>query len=52
MLHLREMGLLNGNALTVTGDKLDTALDWWRDSDRRRFARERLQSSDGIDPTM
>ena len=50
MLHLREMGLLNGNALTVTGDKLDTALDWWRDSDRRRFARERLQSSDGIDP--
>ena len=50
MLHLREMGLLNGDALTVTGDKLDTALDWWRDSDRRRFARERLQSSDGIDP--
>ena len=50
MLHLREMGLLNANALTVTGDKLDTALDWWRDSDRRRFARERLQSSDGIDP--
>ncbi len=50
MLRLRDMGLLNGEALTVTGDKLDTALDWWRDSDRRRFARERLQSSDGIEP--
>ncbi len=49
MLRLREMGLLNGDALTVTGDKLDTALDWWRESERRRFARERLRSSDGID---
>ena len=50
MLRLRDMGLLNRDALTVTGDALDTALDWWRDSDRRRFARERLRSSDGIDP--
>ncbi len=50
MLRLRDMGLLNGDALTVTGDKLDTALDWWREGDRRRFARERLRSSDGIDP--
>ncbi|MCY4020858.1 MAG: YjhG/YagF family D-xylonate dehydratase [Chloroflexi bacterium] len=50
MLHLRDMGVLNGDALTVTGHKLDTALDWWRDSNRRRFARQRLRSSDGIDP--
>ena len=50
MLRLRDMGLLNRDALTVTGDALDTALDWWRDSDRRRFARERLRSSDGVDP--
>ncbi len=50
MLRLRDIGLLNGDALTVTGEALDTALDWWRDSDRRRLARERLRSSDGIDP--
>ncbi len=50
MLHLRDMGLLNGDALTVTGDALDTALDWWRDSDRRRLARERLARADGVDP--
>ncbi|MCY4070072.1 MAG: YjhG/YagF family D-xylonate dehydratase [Chloroflexi bacterium] len=50
MLHLRDMGLLNRDALTVTGEALDTALDWWRDSDRRRFARERLTRSDGVDP--
>ena len=50
MLRLRDMGLLNGDALTVAGDKLDAALDWWRDSDRRRYARERLKSSDGVDP--
>ena len=50
MLRLRDMGLLNREALTVTGDRLDAALDWWRDSDRRRVARERLRSSDGIDP--
>ena len=49
MLHLRDMGLLNTDALTVSGDKLDNALDWWRDSDRRQAARERLKSSEGID---
>ena len=49
MLHLRDMGLLNTDALTVSGDNLDSALDWWRDSDRRRAARERLKSSEGID---
>lgn len=50
MLHLREMGLLNTDVMTVTGDKLDTVLDWWKDSDRRRFARERLAASDQINP--
>ena len=50
MCHLRAKGLLNTDVLTVTGDKLDTVLDWWEDSDRRRFAHERLRSSDGIDP--
>ncbi len=50
MLHLRARGLLNTDALTVTGDSLDTVLDWWEDSDRRRLARERLRESDGINP--
>ena len=50
MCHLRKQGLLNTDALTVTGDTLDTVLDWWEDSDRRRFARERLRENDGIDP--
>ena len=50
MRHLRDKGLLNTDVLTVTGDKLSEVLDWWEDSDRRRFARERLWSNDGISP--
>ena len=50
MCHLRRMGLLNTDALTVTGDKLDAVLDWWESSERRRLARERLRENDGIDP--
>src|SRR2546423_14765574 len=42
MLHLRRMGLLHGDVLTATGDTLDTTLDWWAASDRRREARARL----------
>ena len=50
MCHLRDKGLLNTDALTVTGDKLSDVLDWWESSDRRRLARERLRENDGIDP--
>ena len=50
MLHLRAQGLLNTDALTVTGDTLGSALDWWEGSERRHLARQRLQESDGIDP--
>jgi putative YjhG/YagF family dehydratase len=50
MLHLRQMGLLNLDVLTVSGEKLSTVLDWWESSDRRREARARLRQSDGIDP--
>lgn len=42
MLHLRRMGLLNGDVLTVTGETLDATLDWWETSDRRAAARARL----------
>jgi putative YjhG/YagF family dehydratase len=50
MLHLRRMGLLNGRALTATGDTLDTTLDWWESSERRRAARARLASAATINP--
>ena len=50
MLHLRRMGLLNGGVLTATGDTLDTTLDWWETSDRRRAARARLASAAAVDP--
>ncbi len=50
MLHLRELGLLNLDVLTVTGEKLSTVLDWWEASERRRQARAALKASDGVDP--
>src|SRR5690606_16027296 len=50
MLHLRHMGLLHLDALTVTGRPLGDTLDWWERSDARRIARERLRELDGVDP--
>lgn len=50
MLHLRDMGLLNLDALTVTGEKLSTVLDWWENSERRQIARQRLTELEGVDP--
>jgi putative YjhG/YagF family dehydratase len=50
MLHLRREGLLDLNALTVSGDKLGRVLDWWEGSERRRVLRERLLAADGVDP--
>jgi dihydroxyacid dehydratase/phosphogluconate dehydratase len=50
MLHLRRMGVLNTDVLTVTGEKLGAVLDWWEQSDRRRAARARLTQEDGVDP--
>jgi putative YjhG/YagF family dehydratase len=49
MLHLRRMGLLHLDALTVTGQRLGAILDWWEGSERRRAARARLEA-DGISP--
>ena len=49
MLHLRHMGLLNDHVVTVTGERLSTVLDWWEASDRRRTARARLRTADGVD---
>jgi len=50
MLHLRAMGLLNLDALTVTGETLGAVLDWWEGSERRRLARTRLLEADSVDP--
>jgi xylonate dehydratase len=50
MLHLRRMGLLHGDVITATGDTLDTTLDWWESSDRRREARARLAAGAEVNP--
>ena len=50
MLHLRRAGLLDTTVKTVTGDSLNTNLDWWQDSPRRHTLRKNLLEQDGIDP--
>lgn len=50
MLHLRDMGLLNLDVMTVSGEKLSAVLDWWEQSERRVAAKERLRSAAGVDP--
>ena len=50
MLHLRKLGLLRLNALTVSGQTLGEVLDWWEKSERRTKLREVLRTSDGVDP--
>jgi xylonate dehydratase len=49
MLHLRRAGLLNTDALTASGETLDSMLDWWEQSERRARFRSRLRELDGID---
>ncbi len=50
MVHLRRMGLLNGDVMTATGDTLDATLDWWEESARRRAARARLAAAAQVSP--
>ncbi len=50
MLHLRDHGLLELDAPTVSGQTLGENLAWWEHSDRRRRFRDKLTSLDGIDP--
>jgi putative YjhG/YagF family dehydratase len=52
MLHLRELGLLRLNALTVHGRPLGDLLEEWECSERRRRVRELLYTSDGVDPDL
>lgn len=48
MLHLRRLGLLKTDALTVTGKSLGENLDAWESSARRRRFQEILRERDGV----
>ncbi|MCS6954113.1 MAG: YjhG/YagF family D-xylonate dehydratase [Bryobacterales bacterium] len=50
MLHLRAAGLLELEALTVTGQPLGRVLEWWERSERRARLRALLKARDGVDP--
>jgi xylonate dehydratase len=49
MLHLRELGLLQLDALTASGETLGAVLDWWAKSERRSRLRELLKTRDKVD---
>jgi xylonate dehydratase len=48
MLHLRKMGLLNEQVMTVTGQTLKQNLDAWEQSKRRRKFQQILQEQDSV----
>lgn len=50
MLHLRRLGVLDAEVLTVSGKKLGEMLDNWEASERRARFREILRQQDGVDP--
>jgi putative YjhG/YagF family dehydratase len=49
MLHLRRLGLLKTDALTVAGKTIGENLDQWEKSERRKRFRELLRELDGVD---
>lgn len=50
MLHLRKLGILKEDVMTVSGEPLGTVLDWWEKSERRQKLRQHLLDTDGVDP--
>ena len=52
MLHLRDMGLLHTDVKTVSGEKLDTILDWWKESERRQAVKQQLSAAGAVDPDL
>lgn len=50
MLHLRELGCLNEDVLTATGELLGSNLDWWASSERRARVRAILKENDSVEP--
>jgi xylonate dehydratase len=49
-LHLRSLGLLEQDAMTVTGKTVKQNLDEWERSERRARFRDVLRQKDGVDP--
>src|SRR4051812_2549362 len=50
MLHLRDLGLLDLNCLTASGEPLGKMLEWWEKSERRSRLREELMAHDAVNP--
>lgn len=50
MLHLRALGLIDLDVLTVSGVPLGDVLDAWERSERRSRLRDVLARKDGVDP--
>jgi putative YjhG/YagF family dehydratase len=50
MLHLRKLGILDTEALTVSGTTLGQVLDQWAGSERRKRFQELLIQHDGVQP--
>lgn len=50
MVHLRNLGLLDLEVLTVSGRRLGDVLELWEGCERRTRFRERLRELDGVDP--
>ena len=50
MLQLRELGVLNEEVMTATGETLGTNLDWWKRSERRQRLRDLLLEKDEVHP--
>jgi putative YjhG/YagF family dehydratase len=50
MLHLRQMGLLELDAMTVAGVPLRETLAWWETSSRRSRLQRWLSQQDGVNP--
>jgi len=48
MLHLRNLGILHEDVMTVTGKTLKENLDWWETSTRRRKMKEILLKQDKV----
>ena len=50
MLNLKKLGLLNLDELTVSGKTLSENLEWWEESERRKYVRNFLSQNDKVDP--
>ena len=48
MLHLRRLGVLHEDVVTVTGKTLKDVLDWWESSERRSKMKQILWEADGV----